>query len=105
MDSWLAPALAHREIRRDLRKYARGARQDSRHVLAASERMASFNRPVLVVWAPEDRIFPVEHGRRLAELLPQGRLVEIADSYTLITEDQPAVLNAHLREFLADAAP
>jgi pimeloyl-ACP methyl ester carboxylesterase len=105
MDSWLAPALAHRKIRRDLRKYARGARRDRRHMLAASERMASFNRPVLVVWAPEDRIFPVEHGRRLAGLLPQGRLVEIADSYTLITEDQPAVLNAHLREFLADAAP
>ena len=39
-------------------------------------------------------MMPAEHGRRLAELLPQARLVEIADSYTLIPEDQPAVLAA-----------
>jgi pimeloyl-ACP methyl ester carboxylesterase len=42
---------------------------------------------------------PRDHGRRLAELLPQGRLVEVADSYTLIPEDQPAVLAAAIRSF------
>ncbi len=44
---------------------------------------------------------PLEHGRRLAEVFPNSRLVEIADSYTLIPEDQPAALTAHLRELLA----
>jgi pimeloyl-ACP methyl ester carboxylesterase len=44
---------------------------------------------------------PPEHGRRLAELLPKGTVVEIPDSYTLIPEDQPAVLAGHLRRFLA----
>jgi pimeloyl-ACP methyl ester carboxylesterase len=43
---------------------------------------------------------PREHGRRLAELLPQGRLEEVEDSYTLIPEDQPAVLARHLRELM-----
>jgi pimeloyl-ACP methyl ester carboxylesterase len=43
---------------------------------------------------------PPSHGRRPAEPLPQAKLVEIADSYTLIPEDQPAVLTAHLRNFL-----
>ena len=57
-------------------------------------RCAAFDRPALVAWASEDRLMPREHGRRLAELLPQGRLVEIADSYTLIPEDQPQVLAA-----------
>ncbi len=33
-----------------------------------------------------------EHGRRLAVLLPQGRLVEVDDSYTLLALDQPARL-------------
>jgi pimeloyl-ACP methyl ester carboxylesterase len=42
---------------------------------------------------------PPEHGRRLAELLPHGRLVEIADSYTLIPLDQPAGLAQAIREF------
>jgi pimeloyl-ACP methyl ester carboxylesterase len=57
---------------------------------------------VLVVWAKEDRIMPLDHGRRLAEAFPNSRLVEIADSYTLIPEDQPAALTAHVREFIAD---
>ena len=55
--------------------------------------------------AGEDRLMPIEHGRRLAELLPQGRLVEIADSYTLICEDQPEELAGRLREFLAEDNP
>jgi pimeloyl-ACP methyl ester carboxylesterase len=44
---------------------------------------------------------PQEHGRRLAELLPQGKLVEIPDCYTLIPEDQPATLAQHMRELMA----
>jgi pimeloyl-ACP methyl ester carboxylesterase len=43
---------------------------------------------------------PLEHGRRLAELLPQGRLVEIPDSYTLIPLDQPGQLAQSIREFV-----
>jgi pimeloyl-ACP methyl ester carboxylesterase len=101
MDRWFGPVTSQREIRRDLGKYVRSAPQGRRDLLAAAETLRSFERPALVVWAGEDRLMPVEHGRRLAELLPQGRLVEIADSYTLLSEDQPAKLTAHLREFLA----
>jgi hypothetical protein len=48
---------------------------------------------------------PREHGRRLTDIFPQGRLVEIDDSYTLISEDQPAELTRHIREFLAETQP
>ena len=47
---------------------------------------------------------PPEHGRRLAELLPDGRLVEVADSYTLIPEDRPAELARLLRGFVRESA-
>jgi pimeloyl-ACP methyl ester carboxylesterase len=50
---------------------------------------SSFDRPVLVVWASEDRIMSPEHSRWLADLLPNTRLVEIAGSHTLIPEDSP----------------
>jgi hypothetical protein len=40
-----------------------------------------------------------EDGRRLAELIPQGRLAEVEDSYTLIPLDQPAKLAQIIREF------
>jgi len=101
MDRWFGPALAHREIRRDLRKYVLSAAQGRRDLLAAADALRGFDRPALVAWASEDRLMPREHGRRLAELLPQGVLVEIEDSYTLIPEDQPAMLAAHMRELLA----
>ncbi len=100
-DDWLAPALSDPAIRRDLAKYARGSRSVKDEFCAATERLRSFERPALVVWAAEDRVMPVEHGRRLAELLPRGCLVVIADSYTLIPEDQPHALAEQLGEFAA----
>ncbi len=101
MDRWFGPILEQPEIRRDLRKYVLGAAQGRRDLLAAADALRCFDRPALVAWASEDRLMPPEHGRRLATLLPQGLLVEIADSYTLIPEDQPAVLTKHMRELLA----
>jgi len=97
-DAWLRPLLTQPEIRRDLVKYLRGV--DKRDMLAAAEHLRSFDRPALVVWAAEDRVMPPEHGRRLADLLPQGRLIEIPDSYTLIPEDQPGELARAIREFV-----
>src|SRR5436190_633286 len=104
MDGWLRPMITRPEIRRDLRKYVSGVKQAKRELLAATEKLSEFERPALVAWAREDRVMPVEHGRRLAELLPRGRLVEISDSYTLIPEDQPRELATHIREFIAQEA-
>src|SRR6266566_4858457 len=96
-DAWLRPLLTQRKIRRDLLKYLR--HYDKRDLLAAAECLRSFARPALVVWAAEDRVMPPAHGRRLAGLLPQGRLSEVDDSYTLIPLDQPARLAQIIRDF------
>ena len=100
-DRWFRPALTRPEIRRDLRKYA-GSTPPKPALLEGARLQRAFEGPVLVVWTPEDRVMPREHGRRLADLFPQGRLVEIPDSYTLIPEDRPTELVRHLREFLSD---
>jgi pimeloyl-ACP methyl ester carboxylesterase len=100
---WLEPLLTQRAIRRDLAKFIRTA--DTTVFERVAERLRSFDRPALVVWAREDRVMPPEHGRRLAELLPQGRLVEVDDSYTLIPIDQPAVLAREIRRFVRESAP
>jgi pimeloyl-ACP methyl ester carboxylesterase len=96
---WFAPATRSKAIRKDLAKFATGA-PDRRTLLDWSERLREFDGPVLVVWATEDRLMPRQHGPRLAELYPQGRLVEIADSSTLVPEDQPERLAEVLTEFL-----
>jgi pimeloyl-ACP methyl ester carboxylesterase len=73
-------------------------------LLEAAAELPSFDRPALVVWAADDRMMPREHGRRLAELLSCGRLLEIEDSCTLVAEDQPEKLAAALRSFIAEGA-
>jgi pimeloyl-ACP methyl ester carboxylesterase len=96
---WLKPVLTRPEIRRDAVRMLRAAAADTHLLVEAAERLPGFNPPALVVWAAGDRVMPPEHGRRLAELLPQGRLVEVADSYTLIPLDQPARLAQIIRDF------
>ncbi|MGK5543195.1 alpha/beta fold hydrolase [Streptomyces sp. URMC 127] len=99
MDKWFAPASRSKAIRRDFTKFATSA-PDRRTLLAWSEQLRDFDRPVLVVWATEDPLMPREHGPRLAQLYPKGRLVEINDSSTLVPEDQPEQLAAVLTDFL-----
>jgi pimeloyl-ACP methyl ester carboxylesterase len=53
------------------------------------------------VWAADDKLFPREHGRRLAELLPHGRFLLIDASRTFIPEEQPERLVSMIRDFLA----
>jgi pimeloyl-ACP methyl ester carboxylesterase len=101
---WLRPVLTQAGIRRDTVRVLRAARADAGGtgaglLVAAAERLPEFKHPALVVWAREDRVMPPEHGRRLAGLLPDARLVEVADSYTLIPLDQPARFASAVREF------
>jgi pimeloyl-ACP methyl ester carboxylesterase len=96
---WMRPVLTQPEIRRDTVRLLRAAAADRDFLVRVSPRLAGFTRPALVVWASGDRVMPPEHGRRLAGLLPQGRLAEVADSYTLIPLDQPARLAQLIRDF------
>ncbi|MER6168205.1 alpha/beta fold hydrolase [Streptomyces violaceorubidus] len=100
VDGWLRPLRTDPAIRRDFRHYGTHVRRDE--LLEAAQGLRRFDRPALVVWATEDLMMPRAHGRRLAELLPRGRLVEIEDTRTLIPEDQPELLASLLREFVAE---
>jgi pimeloyl-ACP methyl ester carboxylesterase len=90
-------------IRRDLARLLRAV--DTRYTYEAAEALPGFDRPALVVWAAEDKLFPREHGQRLAELLPQGRFTTIPDSRTFIPEEQPERLAALVEHFLDGGAP
>ncbi|MFJ9360064.1 alpha/beta fold hydrolase [Streptomyces mirabilis] len=100
---WIRPVLERPEIRRDAVRTLRAA-ADTGLLLAAADRLPRFDRPALVVWARGDRVMPPEHGRRLAALLPRGRLVEIDDSYTLVPLDRPTELARAIREFTRSSA-
>lgn len=100
MDAWFAPAQRDSAIRRDLRTFARSTPSKA-ELRALVDRLPTFDRPVLVVWATEDRLMPREHGARLATLFPQGRCIEVCDSYTLMPIDQPQRLAREIGQFVA----
>ena len=96
---WIKPVLAQPDVRRDTARMLRAVFADKRLLLRAAESLPAFDRPALVVWAAGDRVMPPEHGRRLAGLLADARLLEIPDSYTLIPLDQPSQLAETIRDF------
>jgi pimeloyl-ACP methyl ester carboxylesterase len=98
---YLCPALENPLVLRDLRNFLKGI--SNRCTLEAAQRFASFRKPVLVVWAVEDRLFPLEHGRRLSSLFPNAQLEEIENALTFVPEDQPALLAMHIATFAQGA--
>jgi pimeloyl-ACP methyl ester carboxylesterase len=98
---YLRPALENPLVRRDLRNFLKGI--SNRYTLEAAQRFASFHKPVLAVWASEDRLFPLEHGRRLSKLFPNARLEQIENALTFVPEDQPALLAMSIATFTQEA--
>ncbi|MCW2797610.1 alpha/beta hydrolase [Nocardioides sp.] len=96
---WTDPALGNSDVRRDLRKYAR-EKFDPAALIADTEALAGFTGDALVLWSPENKVMPPAHGRRLADLIPGGRLVEIPDAYVLSMLDQPEAVARELGAFL-----
>ena len=99
MRSYTTPIRTIPGVRRDLQRLLRAV--DTRYTYEAAESLKSFDKPALVLWAENDKLFPREHGKRLAELLPQGRFELIADSRTFIPEEQPERLASMVSDFLA----
>lgn len=87
IDSWLAPSLRDAAVRRDARKLT--AAMNKRHTLAAAEKLRSFERPVRFIWGTGDRFFKLAHARRLAAIVPDAEVAEVADARTFVALDQP----------------
>lgn len=100
---WVEPALESAEVRRDIAKVLKGI--SNRYTLEAAERLADFDRPTLLAWAPEDRFFKFKYAERLAAAIPDSRLERIADAYTYVSEDQPERLAELISSFVRETQP
>jgi pimeloyl-ACP methyl ester carboxylesterase len=99
MESYTRPVRVSAGVRADLGRVLKQARKSDME--AASRSVAHFRRPALVAWAADDRFFPVEHGRALADLLPNARFELVESSRTFIPEDQPERLVELMLDFLS----
>ena len=102
-DSFLAPALRDRRIRRDIAAVLKGI--STRYTQEAAARLREFDRPVLLAWAVEDKVFPFEHAERLARAFPDARVERIEDSYTYVPIDQPERTAEAIASFAREPAP
>lgn len=96
--SYVRPFAESPAVRADVGKILRGI--SSRFTLEAAEGIREFKNSALVVWSPDDPIFPLEHARRLASLLPDARLERIEGSRAFVPEDEPAALAERIGAFL-----
>ncbi len=101
--AWAEPSVTDASVRRDARKFAMG--MDKRYTLEAAERLADSKLPVLLAWAPEDRIFKLSYAQRLEEAIPGARLVEIEGAKTFVALDQPEELAGAITAFMREPAP
>jgi pimeloyl-ACP methyl ester carboxylesterase len=84
---WIEPGLRDAGVRRDFGKAFRATRPAQ--TLEAAGALRRFDKPALVVWHTERTlIYPLRHGRRLAQLL-RAPLELVDDSYVYIPEDRP----------------
>lgn len=94
---WTEGLINEPDVRRDVRKYVATTPKDC--LVEAAEQLRTFNQPAIVIWPTDDRTMPHSHGVRLADLLPQGRLIEIDDCSVLMPLDQPIRLADEIRNF------
>jgi pimeloyl-ACP methyl ester carboxylesterase len=100
VDSWLEPSQRDSAIKRDARKFTVGVHK--RYTIEAAARLASFEAPVLFVWAPADRFFKLSEAERLAEAIPNARIVQMEDAKTFVPLDQPERVAEAIASFVRE---
>src|SRR5262249_48574390 len=85
--SWMEPGMSDPGVRRDLKKVTVG--MNKRYTLEAAEKLRGSELPILLAWAPGDRLFPLKQAERLAADAGNARIVEIPDASTFVPLDQP----------------
>lgn len=100
---WTEPVLRDPGIRRDLLAYCRGA-FDKAALIRDTEALQRFQGDTLVLWSPDNKVMPAQHGYRLAALMPRAQYAEIPGAYVLSMLDEPGAVAHEIGKFLT-AAP
>lgn len=103
LEEWLRPGIESAGVRRDTRKFVLGSHP--RLTQQAAQQLQTFPSPTLFAWAPEDRLFRIEHAERLAPAMPDARIVRIPDAKTFVSLDQPERLADEIAAFMRSTEP
>jgi pimeloyl-ACP methyl ester carboxylesterase len=81
--------------------YRQVAQFDERYTREIEPRYGEIRTPTLVLWGEQDGWLAPEFGRRLAEAIPDARLVPVANGGHFLPEDQPGPVVEALASFFA----
>lgn len=98
--AWTEPQISDAGIRRDGARFMAGA--DTRYTMRAAEKLPELKMPGLLVWGADDRFFTPEDAQRLAELIPDSKLVQIRGAKTFVQLDEPVQVADAISSFVAD---
>jgi pimeloyl-ACP methyl ester carboxylesterase len=94
----MKPALHDSAVRRDAAKVTAG--MNKRYTLEAAEKLRGSDLPILLTWAPGDKLFPIKYAERLASEASNARIVEIPDARTFVPIDQPQRIADEIASFV-----
>jgi pimeloyl-ACP methyl ester carboxylesterase len=97
--SWLEAGTRDSAALRDLKKVTVGL--DKRYTLEAAAKLRGTDLPLLLLWAPDDKFFPIKYAECLASELNNTQLIQIPDAKTFVPLDQPERVADEIAEFAA----
>jgi pimeloyl-ACP methyl ester carboxylesterase len=101
ISSWMAPATSDGAVMRDLKKVTVG--MNKRYTVAAAAKLRRSQLPILLAWAPGDRLFPISYAERLAGEAGNASVVRLPDASTFVSIDQPERLAEEIADFAASS--
>jgi pimeloyl-ACP methyl ester carboxylesterase len=102
-DSYVLPGMTVHGVDRDFKRVIKAVHP--RYTNEAADRLREFDKPALIAWSRDDRLFKPAHARRLADDLPNARLEWIAGARTFSPEDEPGRLAESIAGFVREPAP
>ena len=102
-DSYVYPVGVIRGVEADVKRVIAGI--DKADLNRAADRLGEFEKPALIAWSREDRLFKPAHAERLAADLPNARLEWIDDARTFSMEDNPTQLAERISGFVREPVP
>jgi pimeloyl-ACP methyl ester carboxylesterase len=81
--------------------YRQVAQFDERYTREIEPRYGEIRTPTLVLWGEQDGWLAPEFGQRLAETIPNARLVRVANAGHFLPEDQPRSVTEELASFFS----
>lgn len=69
-----------------------------------SEVLQQIETPCLLIWGEDDKVVPLQVGKRLVGDLPNSSLIIFKETGHLLPEERPEVVYQHINEFIFEGA-